>query len=102
MAWRHREAIPDVTAAVAVRSGSATNHFPAFRARAPQQIVCNAAGSGRGTLTVGKGYDDARVCRWQREAVMNARGYHKRRDAILLTTESQAMSAGIFQLRSDT
>jgi hypothetical protein len=26
---------------------------------------------GRGTLTVGKGYDDARVCRWQREAVMN-------------------------------
>ena len=31
-----------------------------------------------------------------------ARGYHKRRDAILLTTELQAMSAGIFQLRSDT
>ena len=43
----------------------------AFRARALQQIVCGAAGSGRGTLTVGKGYDDARVCRWQREAVMN-------------------------------
>ena len=50
----------------AVRSGSA----PAFRARAPQQVVCGTPGSGRGTLTVGKGYN-ARVCRWQREAVMN-------------------------------
>jgi hypothetical protein len=40
----------------------ATNHFPAFRARALQQIVCGAGGSGRGTLTAGKGYDDARVC----------------------------------------